>query len=170
MYRVIPILVFLLLCPSFCCAWSGTVIRITDGDTLIVQTTEGQKIRIRLYGIDCPEGGQPYGREATTFVHSMVIDRQVEIEEVEQDRYRRTVAIVRLPDGVTLQEHLLASGAAWVFPRYCTRQGCMLWEKLERTAKELQTGLWAASHPVSPWKWRQEKRRRHSPGLAYDNP
>lgn len=146
------------------------MIRVTDGDTLIVQTTGGQKIRVRLYGIDCPEGGQPYGREATKFTRLMILDRQVEIEEVGQDRYRRTVAIVRLPSGVTLQEHLLESGAAWGFPRYCVRQECAAWEKLERMARELKIGVWEAPHPIPPWKWRKENHRRHSPGLVYGNP
>lgn len=157
MCRTVALLFSLLLWPSFCCAWGGTVIRVTDGDTLVVQTIGGQKIRIRLYGIDCPEGGQPYGREATKFTRSMVLDRQVEIEEVGQDRYRRTVAIVRLPNGITLQEHLLENGVAWVFPRYCVRQECAVWEKLERTARELKIGLWEASHPIPPWKWRKRK-------------
>ena len=93
MCRATVLLFSLLLCPSFCFAWSGTVIRATDGDTLVVQTTEGQQIRIRLYGIDCPEGGRPYGREATEATHSLVLGRQVEIEAIDEDRYRRIVPL-----------------------------------------------------------------------------
>ena len=160
MCRAVVLLFSLLLCPSFCWAWSGTVIRITDGDTLVVQTTEGQQIRIRLYGIDCPEGRQPYGREATETTRALALGRQVEIEEMGNDRYRRTVAIVHLPDGTTLQERLLMEGATWVFPRYCTRPECAKWRYLEQAARIKRVGFWAAAEAIPPWLWRSARNHR----------
>ena len=56
---------------------TGTVTKVSDGDTIHVRTPEGTKLRVRLYGIDAPETpkinahsgqvnkpGQPYGEES----------------------------------------------------------------------------------------------------------
>ncbi len=43
---------------------TGKVVRIVDGDTLdlLIDEEDSPKTkRIRLQGIDCPEGGQPWG-------------------------------------------------------------------------------------------------------------
>lgn len=39
---------------------TGKVIRIIDGDTTVLLTDQNKQVRIRLYGIDCPEQKQPY--------------------------------------------------------------------------------------------------------------
>jgi endonuclease YncB( thermonuclease family) len=41
--------------------FNGEVIRVLDGDTIEV-LHEKKPERIRLYGIDCPEKGQAWGR------------------------------------------------------------------------------------------------------------
>lgn len=46
---------------------SAEVIRVIDGDTM--KLDDGR--RVRLYGIDCPEGRQETGDEATAFVRRM---------------------------------------------------------------------------------------------------
>ena len=40
----------------------GKVVKITDGDTIAILTTDNEQERIRLYGIDAPESraGRPY--------------------------------------------------------------------------------------------------------------
>jgi endonuclease YncB( thermonuclease family) len=55
----------------------GTVIKVSDGDTIQVVDSLGTKVKVRFYGIDCPEteksnhktgrvskAGQPYGEDA----------------------------------------------------------------------------------------------------------
>ncbi len=42
--------------------FSAHVVEVVDGDTLKVNPREGGTIKIRLYGIDCPEKGQRYGK------------------------------------------------------------------------------------------------------------
>ena len=43
--------------------FSGKVVGVSDGDTMTVLRDRTQ-IRIRLYGIDCPEMGQDFGSRA----------------------------------------------------------------------------------------------------------
>ena len=54
--------------PTPAWAWEGQVIRVTDGDTIVVINEDREQVRIRLYGIDAPESDQAFGDEATEFV------------------------------------------------------------------------------------------------------
>lgn len=137
-----------------------TLLRVVDGDTLVVVTESDEEISVRLYGIDCPEGRQNFGVAAKQTTHDLTHNQILKLDLLYQDRYGRSVVIVWLPDNTTLQEKLLKNGVCWVFPHYCIRPECMTWEKLERTARELKIGLWEAEHPVPPWAWRKENRRR----------
>lgn len=153
--RILRILFVLLALSAPADAWRGGVVRVVDGDTLRVTTESGSGVRIRLYGIDCPERSQPGGKEATEYVKS-VIGRIVEIEEINHDRYGRSVAIVTTENGQVLNQRILESGWAWVYLRYCWLPVCEKWEKFERAAKERGLGLWRCPDPIAPWEWRRK--------------
>ena len=145
-----------LLLPTLLYAWPGQVIRVSDGDTIVVLTEDKEQVRIRLCGIDAPESDQPFGDEATEFVRELVFAEQVEIKERYLDRYGRTIATVFLPDGTVLGEALIRSGFAWVYPRYCDEEPmCSWWDRLQQKARENELGLWADDDPVPPWEWRR---------------
>jgi endonuclease YncB( thermonuclease family) len=38
----------------------GKIVRVSDGDTITLLNENNRQIRIRLYGIDCPDYGQKY--------------------------------------------------------------------------------------------------------------
>ncbi|MDR3260216.1 MAG: hypothetical protein LBT78_00095 [Tannerella sp.] len=40
---------------------TGRVVKVQDGDTITILTSEKEQIKIRLYGIDAPEKSQDYG-------------------------------------------------------------------------------------------------------------
>jgi hypothetical protein len=44
--------------------FTGKVIKITDGDTIVVLNRNREQIKIRLEGIDCPESHQEFGEKA----------------------------------------------------------------------------------------------------------
>jgi len=133
---------------------AATVTRIVDADTLVLDNA----IKIRLYGIDSPERGQPGGIDATEAAVALVLGQCVELEAQYQDRYGRTVAIVILESGDTLQEALLQKGMAWVVPRYCKRPECDYWRELEQSARLARVGIWQDEHAVPPWEWRKQTR------------
>ena len=144
------LIVFLL--PSLALSWSGEVVKIHDGDTITVSGT-----KIRLWGIDCPEYKQDYGRDATEFVrHLLPIGATVEVEGVARDRYGRTVAIVSYL-GDTVQADLLRAGLAWVYGRYYRERGGN-WPEIEAEAKAARRGLWKDEEPTPPWVWRRGKK------------
>ena len=87
---IISLVVILL--PSFSWAWSGEVVGITDGDTITVLNSKTLKdVKIRLYGIDCPEGGQAFSKRAKQFTSKMVYGKVVEVGAITVDHYGRTV-------------------------------------------------------------------------------
>lgn len=149
MKKLILILALLLLAsPVF--AWTGTVVKVSDGDTIWVET-EKQATKIRLYGIDAPESKQPYGAEATAFLTDFALGKTVTVVELDTDRYSRSVAIVIL-DGISLQEIMLDNGYAWVYNSYCKQ--CGAWKALEQDAKSNKRGMWV-DDCVEPWVWRK---------------
>jgi len=60
------------------------VVGVADGDTITVLENRTQH-RIRLYGIDAPEGGQDFGNRAKKFVSDLVFGKQVRIVKAGED-------------------------------------------------------------------------------------
>jgi endonuclease YncB( thermonuclease family) len=74
------------------------VVSVTDGDTLSA-VVNGVPEKIRLTGIDCPEGGQPFGSEATQMTKQLALEKAVRVTEVGRDKFHRLLGEVVLPDG-----------------------------------------------------------------------
>jgi len=159
LYRIHYIIIIFLLhfFASYTYAWSARVVAVTDGDTIVVTAhASNKRIRIRLYGIDAPERNQACGKNAKAFVMAISLHKRVNIMPLNTERYGRTVAIVFLSNGSSLQEHLLEMGLAWVWPRYCVN--CKEWKALQKTAQQEKIGLWKSdAKALEPWKWRQRR-------------
>ncbi|MCI5166618.1 MAG: hypothetical protein D3903_11120 [Candidatus Electrothrix sp. GM3_4] len=138
--------------------WKGTVVKVLDGDTLHVKKGK-QIIKIRLYGVDCPEKKQRYGTEATKFATQLFLNKKVRVETVHTDQYGRTVALVSAGRKM-LNRELVREGYAWVYPAYCKRKPlCTELSTLEEKAKKKKKGLWQQKRPMAPWVWRQKSKR-----------
>jgi endonuclease YncB( thermonuclease family) len=150
-------LIFLLIFPCLTWAWSGKVIGIADGDTITV-LRDNDQVRIRLYGIDCPERGQAFSRKAKQFTSKMVFGKVVEVDHIDTDRYGRIVALVTVFKRL-VNEELVNAGFAWVYTRYCDRPICERWKALEQEARDAKRGLWVDPHAIPPWEFRRERRK-----------
>src|SRR5215472_14664852 len=71
--------------------FSGKVVGISDGDTIRVMH-EGRAERVRLWGIDAPESGQPWGTRAKQFTGDLAFGKTVTVRVRDIDRYKRRVA------------------------------------------------------------------------------
>jgi endonuclease YncB( thermonuclease family) len=132
--------------------WQGKVVGVSDGDTITVMH-DGKGERIRLYGIDCPEKRQAFGKRAKQFASSMVFGKNVEVRSVTTDRYGRTIAWVYV-NGTSLNEELLEAGFAWHYKRYSTERHLAELEDESRAAK---AGLWSDPQAIPPWDFRRGK-------------
>ena len=133
------------------------VISARDGDSLLVRQPDGRAVAVRLYGVDCPELGQPYGDAARDLTERLV-GQVVEVQPTGGRSWGRVVAVVVLPGGCTLQAALVEAGLAWVDGRFCHSSECDGWRQAQEQAREARRGLWADDSPVPPWVWRRAKR------------
>ena len=144
---------------------TASVVRVVDGDTLVVRIGDGRTTRVRLIGIDTPElhpsdklrrdaqrsgkdaaAIQALGARASDFTKKHLAGRQIEMERdtTALDRYGRTLAYVWLGEElynlVVVREGY--AGLLTIPPnvKYAgTLAAC------HRTARESRRGLWAAS-------------------------
>ncbi|MDH3226148.1 MAG: thermonuclease family protein [Thermoleophilia bacterium] len=142
------------------------IVRVVDGDTLIVRDDRGEST-IRLLGIDTPESVKPdspvecFGPEASERAKELLqVGAAVRVEtDPSQDRvdeFGRTLAYVFVKlDTRSVNEHLVEEGFARVF---ISRGDPFRLESrftaLEATARDAERGIWGACRPagaVSPW-------------------
>jgi len=99
-----------------------------------------------LYGVDCSETKQKYGKQARQFTSRHAMEKTVRIEE-KGSSYNRVVGIVYIKS-LCLNSELLKSGYAWYVPKYCRASFCQSWKSIELAAKRTSAGLWSDLDPV----------------------
>jgi endonuclease YncB( thermonuclease family) len=131
-------------------SFAGTCVKVLDGDSIIVRTSDGN-LEVRLEGIDAPEHGQDFGEEAKAEARRLALDKKVRGEVRRIDEYGRSVARVYV-EGQDLGLMLVKAGAAWKY-KYSND---FLLASAEKEARRTKRGLWALPNPVQPWKWRKQ--------------
>lgn len=139
---------------------SGRVVKVIDGDSLII-AAKNQELEVRLYGIDCPEFGQPFSRKAINFVKQRLRGREVQVDSYYRDRYGRLVAVVSEGEK-TINGLLVEEGLAWVYPYFCKKNICQSWKIFQRRAKLKKKGLWKMDQPIPPWQWKKLKKMKQA--------
>jgi len=76
----------------------GKVIKVKDGDTVVVILGNNHQETLRLAEVDCPENGQPFGKNAKQFTSSQIFGKRVMFYRTGKDRYNRTVAKIFYDD------------------------------------------------------------------------
>jgi endonuclease YncB( thermonuclease family) len=150
----------------------GIATQVSDGDTFKLETTEGTKLKVRIYGIDAPEKekfsrrtgkisklGQPYGDEAYNALGSKILSKKVKVEIMDIDRYRRTVGIVYL-NGKNINLEMVKEGWAWAYKEYLDRPYASEYLDAEKEARAKRFGLWRQLNPQPPWEFRKLMRKR----------
>ncbi len=124
-------------------AEAADVSRVIDGDTIVV-SMNGILYKVRFIGMDTPERGRPFYREATDKTKELVLGKRVRmVKDIrETDRYGRLLRYVYV-DGVFVNAELVRQGYAVqaTFPpdvRYVE-----LFRKLAAEARDNARGLWA---------------------------
>ena len=146
---------------------------VADGDTIKV-LLDGQRVTIRLIGVDTPEMGdrfdpsappQPFAREATNFTRDRLRGAEVELEYESgerRDRYGRTLAYVFLTDGTFLNRELLRGGYARAYTRFPFRFRELFLAE-EADARKAARGIWGTL-PAGPIIGNRKSRLYFLPG------
>jgi endonuclease YncB( thermonuclease family) len=163
--------------------FSAQVVGVSDGDTIKVRRLgdvrwaatksgakvpvrdmEGPEIRVRLWGIDAPESGQPFGKAAKKHLSDFVFGQSVRLIVKDRDRYARTVAIVILPvdrqlagtkpDEINVNEGMVREGYAWWYEKFAPKSDQL--RQAQADAMRAKRGIWSeAKTAVPPWEWRK---------------
>lgn len=131
------ILLLFIFIPTTSFAFNAKCVGVSDGDTITVLQVTKKEVKVRLYGIDCPEKKQAYGKRAKQFTSSLVFGNTVSVEVKDNDQYGRTVGIVYHGERC-LNKELLSNGLAWIYTQYYKGD---TWKKLEAEARDAKKGL-----------------------------
>lgn len=134
----------------------GTCVGVSDGDSLILELTSGERVRVRLYGIDAPEKDQHFALEARKKLGYLVYDKQIRVEVLDIDQYGRYVAKVYA--GVRyVNRFMLKEGMAWLYRHYAAHDELLA--AAEARARAAKRGIWATDSPLRPRNFRSERRK-----------
>jgi endonuclease YncB( thermonuclease family) len=136
---------------------------VADGDTLTI-LDQGQKVRVRLVGIDAPEtskskreSGQPYSQKSKKHLAGLVLNRSVSVKSYGQDRYKRVLGEVFL-GGTNINLEMVKVGLAEVYRGRAPKGLSMgqYWRAEEAAARARRLNMWSlGDRYVSPKEWRK---------------
>jgi endonuclease YncB( thermonuclease family) len=150
---ILFLMVLLASVPAAANSFSGRVIGVMDGDTILVLTSGYEQMKVRLAEIDAPEKAQPFGERSKQALSALCFKKLAYVEVVDIDRYKRAVGKVSC-EGIDVNRSQVESGMAWVYRRYAKDSSLLA---VEGMAKAGRRGLWADANPTPPWEWRKSK-------------
>lgn len=167
---VIFVLLIIFPFPALSSALTGTlqgkVMKVSDGDTVVVSPIEGGAFfKCRLYGIDAPETaknntpGQPYGEEAAKELKKLILGQTVEVTLRGQKSYKREVCIIN-KEGTDINLEMVKRGYAWAYRQFLKRPYASEYIEAESEARAKKLGLWQDVKPTPPWEFRKRLRGR----------
>ena len=135
----------------------GTVVGITDGDTITVLAKDNSEHKVRLMGIDAPEKTQDFGDESKKALSNYIYQREVTVDYKKLDKYQRKVGKVIL-DKQDICLAMIELGMAWHYKDYEKEQSKTdrdLYSQAEVKARESRIGLWQLSNAIKPSAFRR---------------
>lgn len=135
---------------------SALVNAVSDGDTVRATLAGGKTERIRLWGIDAPEDSQAFGKESGAALRERVLNKKIEVEEKDRDRYGRLVAILYI-DGKDVNLEMIKLGLAWWYRQFAPDR--VDYREAELEARRTKAGLWKDPNPTPPWDFRRQNPR-----------
>jgi endonuclease YncB( thermonuclease family) len=120
--------------------FEARVIRVADGDTIeLIPVGQTRAIRIRFLGVDAPEVGEVFSREATALVRTLLLNQRVDVNGQDVDRYGRLVARVSIGSRDASLELVKAGLACY---RFAADSGLAV---AEAQARASGAGFWAST-------------------------
>ena len=160
MKTILALILALTTLTSFADQLQGKVIKVTDGDTVNVLTSDNETHKIRLSGIDAPEKKQAFGNRSKQALADLIDGKTVSVEYNKLDRYQRVVGKITFnSQDVNLRQIKL--GLAWHYKKYEKEQDVedrSIYANAEYLAQRDKVGLWFDTNPIAPWDYRKQKR------------
>lgn len=123
-------------------------VSIVDGDSISVVINQ-ELVRVRLAGVDAPEGNQPFAIDSKQSLHDLCFWVEAELSSISKDYYGRMLAKVKC-NGVNVNAEQVRRGMAWVADQSVGDRELV---QLQEEAQAAKRGLWSYDSPVPPWEW-----------------
>jgi micrococcal nuclease len=129
---------------------TGKVVRIVDGDTIVVNI-DGTEYTVRYIGINTPEKGEPYAEEATNRNSFLVLDQTIFlVKDVSNvDKYDRLLRYVLKGDSLSssfINNMLVHDGYAKTTPYHPDTACESVFAETEKDARFNLRGVWFGSN------------------------
>jgi endonuclease YncB( thermonuclease family) len=131
--------------------FTGRLETFESGD-VVVLLKNGAPLTVRLYGIDCPEEGQPFYEAAMKYGQETFGGSQVEANVVARDNHDLPVAFILNTDRKSLNHELAAQGLAWWDERNAPKDGLL--RRLSAEAVVNERAIFSDPTPLAPWDYR----------------
>jgi endonuclease YncB( thermonuclease family) len=134
--------------------------KVLDGDSLMLRDRNGQRLSVRLAGIDAPERGQAFADRSRQNLRMLTANCTPEWIFQKIDRYGRSIGLI-FCDGRDLGLAQLETGLAWHFSRYAKEQPFeqrTAYLNAQQRAQRASIGLWRDVEPMPPWSFREQRR------------
>jgi micrococcal nuclease len=132
--------------------YTGKVIAIKDGDTVVVIDSLNTQTTLRLAEVDCPEKNQPFGTKAKQFTSDQVYLKTIKYVITDTDRYGRSIAMIYYDNNKYLSAEIIRSGMGWHYKKYSKS---IELAEIEIEAQKAKRGLWIDKNAISPSDWRK---------------
>nr|WP_269091907.1 thermonuclease family protein [Aliarcobacter butzleri] len=130
----------------------GKVVKVSDGDTITVLTSDKTQYKIRLNDIDAPEKKQAFGNKSKDNLAKYIAGKTVTVQYQKKDKYKRILGTIYY-NNIDINLKQVKDGFAWVYKKYSKNQDYYNAEKLARDNKK---GLWIDKNPIAPWEFRKK--------------
>lgn len=134
--------------------WSAKVIKVIDGNTLEILTSDNETYKVMLKAVDCPEIEQSFGVEAKKLTEKILLKKKVTVIVSGKDRWGNRLVSITLGNGKDINQELLKRGYAWHNTRLSSDNTL---KQLESKAKSDKVGLWVNEDPTPPWIFRRQQ-------------
>ena len=155
---------------------TGTVTKVSDGDTIHVTTPEKTKLTVRLYGMDAPETpkinqrtshinkpGQPYGEESWKALESKIMGKPVTLDIIDIDRYKRMVGVIWIGNR-NINLEMVKEGYAEAYLEYLKEPNRAQFIQAEKEARSARRGIWLLPDYERPKDFRKRLKVRGGNG------
>ena len=134
----------------------GICVGVSDGDSLHLELPDGERVRVRLYGIDAPEKDQECALAARKKLGKLIYDKEIRVEVLDVDKYGRYVGKV-YAGARYVNRFMLKEGLAWHYKHYAADDELLA--EAEARAKAAGRGIWSTESPCRPRIFRSEQRK-----------
>ena len=131
---------------------TGKVVRVIDGDTLVLLVAGNKQERIRLADIDAPERGQEFSDKSRQLLSSLAAGKTVRVEYSSRDQYGRLLGTVYV-GRKNINEEMVRQGLAWEY-RFNRNKKI---KDLQAEAQRKRLNIFSVPNPINPYDYRRRR-------------